>query len=138
MGAGALTAGGAATAVSVPGPARQPRGVFLMWLMLGSSIFSAGVAGAAAATPDAARRNELIRMVRNDCGSCHGMQLTGGLGLSLTPEALKTKPDSSLVATILYGRPGTPMPPWQPFLTEAEAEWIVENLKQGFPDVKPK
>ena len=97
-----------------------------------------GMACAATATPDTARRSELIRMVRNDCGSCHGMQLTGGLGLPLTPDTLKDKPDSALVATILFGRAGTPMPPWQPFLTEAEAEWIVENLKRGFPDVKPK
>jgi cytochrome c55X len=97
-----------------------------------------GVACAVAATPDAARRNELIRMVRNDCGSCHGMRLSGGLGLPLTPDTLKDKPDSGLVATVLYGRPGTPMPPWQAFLSEAEAEWIVENLKQGFPDVKPQ
>jgi cytochrome c55X len=26
------------------------------------------------------RQRELIRMVRQDCGSCHGLQLTGGLG----------------------------------------------------------
>lgn len=96
-----------------------------------------GAASAAPAEPGAARRNELVRLVRNDCGSCHGMQLTGGLGLPLTPEALREKPDSGLVSTILYGRPGTPMPPWQSFLSEAEAEWIVENLKHGFPDVKP-
>lgn len=96
-----------------------------------------GTASAAPAEPAGARRSELIRLVRNDCGSCHGMQLTGGLGLPLTPESLRAKPDSALVSTILYGRPGTPMPPWQPFLSEAEAEWIVENLKKGFPDVDP-
>ena len=96
-----------------------------------------GMACAATAAPDAARRTELIRMVRNDCGSCHGMRLTGGLGLPLTPEALRDKPDSSLVASILHGRNGTPMPAWQSFLSEVEAEWIVENLKRGFPDVKP-
>jgi cytochrome c55X len=109
-----------------------------VWLALGSLFFSAGAACADPATPDTARRNELIRMVRNDCGSCHGMRLTGGLGLPLTPESLRGKPDSGLVASILYGRPGTPMPPWQAFLSEAEAAWIVENLKQGFPDVKPQ
>ena len=110
--------------------------VFLL-LALSSFLFSAGVACGAPATPDATRRSELIQLVRNDCGSCHGMQLTGGLGLPLTPEALMQKPDSGLAATILYGRPGTPMPPWQSFLSEAEAEWIVETLKQGFPTVNP-
>ncbi|MCX7194042.1 MAG: cytochrome c [Proteobacteria bacterium] len=104
----------------------------LIFLLLG--LFAAG---GACAAPDAARRAELIRMVRNDCGSCHGLQLTGGLGLPLTPEALREKPDDSLVATILYGRPDTPMPPWQAFLSEAEAGWIVAKLKQGFPDVSP-
>ena len=30
--------------------------------------------------PDVARQKELVRMVRQDCGSCHGLYLTGGLG----------------------------------------------------------
>jgi cytochrome c55X len=47
------------------------------------------------------------------------------------PETLRDKPKESLVATILFGRPGTAMPPWNPFLTEAEAEWIVEMLLKG-------
>jgi cytochrome c55X len=126
-----------AKSVSLSASDPQSWRVFSFGLALGSLLFSAGVACAASAAPDAARRTELIRMVRNDCGSCHGMQLTGGLGLPLTPDALRQKPDSGLAATILYGRPGTPMPPWQPFLSEAEAEWIVENLKQGFPNVNP-
>jgi cytochrome c55X len=84
-----------------------------------------------AADPPEARQKELSHLVRQDCGSCHGMSLTGGLGLPLRPETLRDKPKESLVATILYGRPGTAMPPWNPFLTEAEAEWIVEMLVKG-------
>jgi cytochrome c55X len=80
------------------------------------------------------RKGELIRLVRQDCGSCHGMRLTGGLGPALTPEALKDKPAAALVSTILYGRPGTPMPPWKNFLSESEAVWIVDGLQKGFPD----
>jgi cytochrome c55X len=83
---------------------------------------------------DAARRQELIRLVRQDCGSCHGLTLQGGLGPSLLPEALAGKPAGALKATILFGRPGTAMPPWRRFLDEAEAEWIVTNLQKGFPD----
>ena len=45
-------------------------------------------------------------MVRQDCGACHGMRLTGGLGPALTREALADKPIESLVATIVHGRPG--------------------------------
>ncbi|WP_313952121.1 cytochrome c [Accumulibacter sp.] len=84
--------------------------------------------------PSAERQKQLVHLVRQDCGSCHGMTLQGGLGPSLLPEALRDKPLESLVATIHGGRPGTPMPPWHRFLSEAEAQWIVEQLLAGFPD----
>lgn len=87
----------------------------------------------AATEPSTVRQRELVHLVRQDCGSCHGMQLTGGLGLPLTPEVLKDKPFESLVATVYYGRPGTAMPPWQSIITEQEAEWIVRQLMTGFP-----
>jgi cytochrome c55X len=76
----------------------------------------------------------LTRLVRQDCGSCHGMRLTGGLGSPLTPEALRDKPDDGLVATILQGRPGTAMPAWASLIREADAAWIVGALKNGFPE----
>jgi len=80
------------------------------------------------------RQNELIRLVRQDCGSCHGMQLTGGLGPALTPEALKDRPAEAMISTVLEGRPGTAMPPWKSLLSAAEAAWIMHALKEGFPD----
>jgi hypothetical protein len=73
-------------------------------------------------SPNAKRRAELVSLVRQDCGSCHGMTLKGGLGPALLPDVLKDKPAESLQATILQGRPGTAMPPWQRFLNEAEAD----------------
>ena len=85
------------------------------------------------AAPDVFRQKELVRLVRQDCGSCHGMTLQGGLGPALLPANLEEKPFESLVATIYYGRPGTPMPPWKQFMSEAEAAWIVEKLMGGFP-----
>lgn len=83
--------------------------------------------------PSPARQAELLNLVRQDCGSCHGLRLEGGLGLPLTPQALKEKSPEALRQTILHGRGGTPMPPWNPFLTEAEAGWIVETLLKGLP-----
>ncbi len=80
------------------------------------------------------RNRELVRMVRQDCGSCHGLTLRGGLGPALLPETLRDKPPAGLKYTILLGRPGTAMPPWQPFLSEAEADWIVAQLLRGFPE----
>ena len=76
-----------------------------------------------------ARQGELRDLVHQDCGSCHGMRLTGGLGPALTPEALQGKNHELLFTTIRAGRPGTPMPPWQPLLTDAEINWIVDYLK---------
>ena len=84
------------------------------------------------------REPVLIRMVRQDCGSCHGMRLTGGLGPPLTREALADKPLDGLAATIFHGRPGTPMPPWRAMLSEAESWWIAEQLMRGFPEERPR
>ncbi len=86
------------------------------------------------APPAADRERVLVRMVRQDCGSCHGMRLTGGLGPALTREALADKPVEAMAATIFYGRPGTPMPPWRAMLSEADALWIAQQLAQGFPE----
>lgn len=82
------------------------------------------------------RQTELIRLVRQDCGSCHGLKLTGGLGPPLAAAALAGKPAEFLKYTILYGRSGTPMPPWRAFLTEADAQWIATRLLEGFPDAR--
>ena len=78
-----------------------------------------------------ARQNELTHLVKQDCGSCHGMTLKGGLGPALLMENLQDKPILFIQNTILYGRPGTAMPPWKTLLTEQEALWIAEQLKQG-------
>jgi len=90
-------------------------------------------AAAAAAQPAPARRAELVELVRQDCGACHGLTLKGGLGPSLEPAAMADKDAEYLSLVILHGRRGTPMPPWRGHLTEAEARWIAETLKQGLP-----
>ncbi|MEQ1803812.1 MAG: cytochrome c [Burkholderiaceae bacterium] len=82
----------------------------------------------------AGREQALVRLVRQDCGSCHGMRLTGGLGPALTRDALADKPVAGLAATIFQGRPGTPMPGWRSMLSEAESLWIAQQLMQGFPE----
>lgn len=85
----------------------------------------------ALAPPEPARRAALTHLVLHDCGSCHGLTLKGGLGPALTPAALAGKAAEGLRATILNGRPGTPMPPWRGLLTEAEADWLVWVLQRG-------
>lgn len=96
--------------------------------------FTSCAATGALAEPSAARQKELVNLVRQDCGSCHGMTLRGGLGPPLLPATLADKPADGLVATIIGGRTGTPMPPWHRFLTEDEAQWIVAKLMAGFPE----
>lgn len=89
---------------------------------------------AAGASVEVPRQKELIALVRQDCGSCHGLTLQGGLGPALLPETLNGKPADYLSFIILQGRANTAMPPWKRFLNEAEAQWIAVNLKKGFPD----
>ncbi len=79
------------------------------------------------------REAELIHLLRQDCGSCHGMTLKGGLGPSLLPERLSGLPAEFLINTVLEGRKGTPMPPWKSMLSREEVSWMVEQLQQGIP-----
>ena len=79
------------------------------------------------------RRGELVNMVRQDCGSCHGLTMKGGLGQALLPSNISAKDPEQLRFVILHGRRGTAMPPWSRFLTDAEAAWVVELLRTGLP-----
>ena len=76
---------------------------------------------------------ELISLVRQDCGSCHGMTLRGGLGKALLPETLAPLDAPAVARVILDGVPGSPMPPWRGLLSEVDALWIATKLKEGFP-----
>ncbi|MCU7853126.1 MAG: cytochrome c [Candidatus Thiodiazotropha sp. (ex Monitilora ramsayi)] len=95
-----------------------------------TSLFLLSQTALASGIPEP-RRMELLNLLKHDCGSCHGLSLKGGLGPALTPERLRGKPIDFLTATILYGRTGTPMPPWRPFLTDREAFWLAERIKEG-------
>ena len=98
---------------------------FFSALFLLCLVLQSGFAHAESPTdsPSPERQRALVHLVRQ-----------GGLGPALTPEALRDKPVDSLVAVVYSGRPGTPMPPWKRFMTEAEAAWIVEQLMEGFPN----
>jgi cytochrome c55X len=109
---------------------RRPRhktGIILAAL---SALWS----GAACADISASRQAELRHLLVQDCGSCHGLTLKGGLGPALTKEALDGKAPVMLREVILHGRPGTPMPPWKGFLNAQEAEWLVQVLLEGGAD----
>jgi len=76
------------------------------------------------------RQAALQHMVTQDCGSCHGLTMKGGLGSPLTPAALAEAAPETLATIILDGLPGTAMPPWRPLLTDEEAIWIARYLKE--------
>jgi cytochrome c55X len=83
----------------------------------------------AAVTPE--RAGELERLVRQDCGSCHGMTLKGGLGPDIRAERMSRLETDTIAAIVLDGVPGTPMPPWRPLISEADAQWIARYLAKG-------
>ena len=83
-----------------------------------------------AAEPSPERQVILRDLLKNDCGACHGLTLQGGMGPALLPDSLAGKPDEFLVSTILNGRKGTAMPPWQTFMNYDEALWLVGVLRK--------
>jgi cytochrome c55X len=95
----------------------------LLFLMLAATT-------AFADEPSPDRQNALRNMLNHDCGACHGLTLKGGLGPALLPEALAGKPDDFLISTILNGREGSAMPPWQQFINRDEAAWLVGILRK--------
>lgn len=77
------------------------------------------------------RQAELLYFLKHDCGSCHGLTRSGGLGSPLLPEVLAERSDDDLTEVIMEGLPGTPMPPWKDLLTEEEARWLVRAIKEN-------
>jgi cytochrome c55X len=75
------------------------------------------------------RAKALEVLVRQDCGSCHGLTLKGGLGPELSANRFDGVPPEAIAALILDGVPGTPMPPWRGLLSEQDALWIADYLK---------
>lgn len=88
-------------------------------------------ANAGVTAPDEARQAELLALLQQDCGSCHGLTLKGGLGPSLLPEQLAGRPRDLLLNTVRNGRPGTAMPPWGPILDDTEIAWLVDRILAG-------
>jgi len=101
----------------------------LITFALGATVTFAGTA--LAADISAARQGELKDILEGTCITCHGADLSGGVGPSLHPDALKDKDDGMLAQTILNGRPDTPMPPFGGMLSADDAAWIVKHLKGG-------
>ncbi|MDW3225767.1 MAG: cytochrome c [Paracoccaceae bacterium] len=92
------------------------------------SVVSVCAIGAGAEVLPQSQQDRLAHLVEQDCGSCHGLKLTGGLGTAITAKALDGQTVEGLTSIILDGIPGTAMPPWRPLLSETEAHWIAQYL----------
>jgi mono/diheme cytochrome c family protein len=95
------------------------------------ALLAVPLLGAAGAEIPPARQAELRHLLLQDCGSCHGLTLRGGLGRPLLPEALADRSDAALAEVILGGIRGTATPPWRGELTAEEAQWLVRELRRG-------
>ena len=98
-----------------------------------AALFFASALQAAAAgeTPDT---KALKNLVHQDCGSCHGWTLKGGLGPDLRAKNLEHYDVEALADVILHGIPGTAMPPWHPLISVEAANWIAQYLLE--PETK--
>lgn len=105
-----------------------PRAAYLGAHLAAGLLAATPVLSQDAPGPDGAA---LARLVQQDCGSCHGLTLKGGLGPDIRPEALAHYDPEVLSSVILDGIPGTAMPPWRPLLTRTEAAWITDYLLNG-------
>lgn len=92
-------------------------------------LLAAAIGSAAAELPSSERQQELMRLLLADCGSCHGLTMNGGLGPPLRKENLAAKPDEYIFTVIREGMAGTPMPPWNRFLNDADVRWMVDVLR---------
>jgi cytochrome c55X len=97
--------------------------------MLGVVLLAPGIV--LAGEPDPSRQRELEHMLIHDCGSCHGMKLTGGLGPALTARTMSERPLEALEQIIARGVPGTPMPPWSRILDPEDIRWLAKRLREG-------
>jgi cytochrome c55X len=102
-----------------------------IFVLFGLVIGLFGGAVQAGGEPSAAEIARLSNMVRQDCGSCHGLTLKGGLGRPLTVEHLAGMDRETVRDIILFGIDETPMPGWLGLLSEPEADWIARALKTG-------
>ena len=100
----------------------------LIWLAL-SLMLTLPVLAASPVSSE--REKELRNLMIQDCGSCHGLTLNGGLGPALLPASLQGKSADYVSSVILDGRPATAMPGWRPLISETEARWMAELLLNG-------
>lgn len=100
------------------------------------SISAAPVSWVFASEPDSNRQQELQYLLKQDCGSCHGLLLKGGLGPPLRAQDLKDKTPAYLKQVISKGIPGSAMPPWGNLLSDSDIDYLVQLLSSQSPSTQ--
>ena len=108
----------------MPFPARLVLLLVICWLPM---------AALADGSLSAEREQELETLLYQDCGSCHGMTLRGGLGPALPQSRMNAYSREGLAALILNGVAGTAMPGWAGLLSQEEARWLADHLQNDNP-----
>ncbi|RDB44286.1 cytochrome c [Halomonas sp. DQ26W] len=103
----------------------QPALLMLLGLLLSASAMAETTEDAL----DPQRQAELETLLYQDCGSCHGMTLRGGLGPALPRDRMEGFSVEALAHIIQYGIPGSAMPGWKALLSDDEARWLAEHLR---------
>jgi cytochrome c55X len=105
----------------------------LSLLLIGLLFPAAALAEPRADTLDPERQAELKTLLYQDCGSCHGMTLRGGLGPALPRDRMEAFSPEALTYIIQHGIPGSAMPGWKTLLSDEEARWIADHLRTDNP-----
>jgi cytochrome c55X len=102
----------------------------LIALLLGTLLLpTAAVADGHRDGLDPTRQAQLETLLYQDCGSCHGMTLRGGLGPALPRDRMQAFNVEALSHIILHGIPGSAMPGWKALISEEDARWLAEHLQ---------
>lgn len=100
-----------------------------IFLLLGLLLSTTAVAEIRENALDPQRQAELETLLYQDCGSCHGMTLRGGLGPALPRDRMEGFSVEALAHIIQHGIPGSAMPAWKALLSDDEARWLAEHLR---------
>ena len=84
---------------------------------------------AANLSADKTRQEEISYLLKQDCGSCHGLRMKGGLGPPLLASKLAGKPDEYLRIIIAKGSPANGMPPWEALLSDTDIDYLIHLLR---------
>lgn len=103
-------------------------GAIALYSSSGSAFSATTASETASAGLSVKEQQSLIYLLKQDCGSCHGLTLQGGLGPALLKKNLKGKPAEYLESVIAYGRAGTPMPPWKDILNKQQIKFLASYL----------